>query len=254
MSIALELEGDGKKLGRVCDRDYRNGPNCPLVLRESSEDLLTANVFGVLRHLRPSMWMVPLLRAAFPRHRFGDCTPKEMKVALWKKFSPPMERLGSEGPTEVDVHLCFRDTVVFVEAKYRSALSMVTKHDDTRDQVIRLLDVAYANLVDSQFFPLSPYVLVLGAWPNEPSLVTEYRDAEAVRNAIPELKQRPDGADIARFLADRVGYQSWAQLAKILTQRLEYASRMESAFALDVAGYLRHRASLSRLTGPGVRS
>lgn len=242
MSIALELEGGGRKLGRVCDRSYRNGDNCPLVLRESSEDLLTANVFGVLRHLRPSLWLMPMLRTAFPQHQFGNA-PKNLRVALWKKLSPPTDRLESEGSTEVDVHISFADTVVLVESKYRSALSATTAYDPERDQVIRLLDVAYANVVDAQFFPRSPFVLVLGAWSNEPRLVTEYRTPSAVRRALPALQQRPDGGGIAQFLAARVGYQSWAQLSKILVERIDLASPVEAAFATELARFLQKRLS-----------
>lgn len=241
MSIALELEGGGRKLGRVCDRSYRLGPNCPLVLRESSEDLLTANVFGVLRHIQPALWMTPMLREAFPAQRIPECRTKDFRLALWKKFPAPASRSADEGQTEVDVHLAFGETVVFIEAKYGSPLSPGTEHDPSRDQVIRLLDVAYANLVDAQFFPCSPLVLVIGPSSTEPELVTRYRERDAVLGALPALRARPDGAKIANFLADRVGYLSWRRLADILSTRAARGSSLEAAFLVELAGYARAR-------------
>jgi hypothetical protein len=65
MSMVLEMVQRGRKAGHVCSRDYRNGPSCPLILRTTSEDAMTANVFGILRRLRPSLWLRPLLNHAF---------------------------------------------------------------------------------------------------------------------------------------------------------------------------------------------
>lgn len=253
MSIALELEGGGRKLGRVCDRDYRNGVVCPLILRESSEDLLTANVFGTLRHLRPGLWLVPLLRAAFPHHRIEPCLPEDSRVTLWKKVAPPPGRGAHEGMTEVDVYATAAEKVLLIESKFVSSLSTGTANDSQRDQLIRLLDVAYSAVVDGQFFPLSPFVLLLGRWPKEPDILTRYRSAKGVRQALPHLSERGDGASIAEYLASRIGYLSWTEFSKVLDARLGHATAVEAPFLLEVAGYLRHKMGRSLVATTGGR-
>jgi hypothetical protein len=51
MSIIFELfKTSGKK---VCPPNYVRKSNCPLIVRTTSEDLLTANVFGILKNLDP---------------------------------------------------------------------------------------------------------------------------------------------------------------------------------------------------------
>lgn len=243
MSIALELEGGGRKVGKVCDRDYRRGVVCPLILRESSEDLLTANVFGTLRHLRPTLWLVPMLRAAFPHQRIEPCLPEDVKVALWKKMPPPQGRGAHEGQTEVDAYVTAAEKVVLIESKFVSGLSAGTAHDCGRDQLIRLLDVGYSSLVDGQFFPLSPFVLLLGRWSREPATLTAYRSPEAVLHALPHLQDRSDGSNIAAYLASHIGYLSWEQVAKVLTTKLERAAAVEAPFLMEVAGYVRHKVA-----------
>jgi hypothetical protein len=246
MSIALELEGGGRKLGRVCDRSYRNGDNCPLILRESSEDLLTANVFGILRHLRPGIWLIPLMRAAFPHHRIDPVLNESVKLTLWKKIEPPPNRGAHEGLTEVDVHVTFDQQVLLVESKYTSAISTGTANDAQRDQIIRLLDVAHSSMVDGSLFPMSPFVLLIGSWPSEPELVTRYRSAGGVMGALPHLQSRADGEAIASYISKRVGYLSWFDLAKVLTARFEHATSLEAPFLVELAGYLRHKMGAAR--------
>jgi hypothetical protein len=242
MSITLELEGDGKKLGKICEPSYRNGPGCPLILRESSEDLLTANVFGLLRRLRPVLWLEPMLRAAFPGHHVPRLVLKDVTVALWKKLPPPVGRAGREGLTEVDVYVAFRESVLLIESKFTSGLTPGTTHDPLRDQLIRLIDVAFDHLVTGDFFPRSPFVMVTGLRMDEPRLVGQYRSADAVLRSIPGLDRRRDGVAIARLLARQVGYVSWLRLAKLLMVASQHASSLEAALLVDVAGYVRHKA------------
>lgn len=242
MSITLELEGDGKKLGKVCEPSYRNGPGCPLILRESSEDLLTANVFGLLRRLRPVLWLEPMLRAAFPGHQVPRLVLKDVTVALWKKLPPPVGRAGREGFTEVDVYIAFRESVLLIESKFTSGLTPGTAHDPLRDQLIRLIDVAYSHLVDGEFFPRSPFVMVTGLRADEPRLVDQYRSAETVLGSIPGLENRRDGVAIAQLLASQVGYLAWSRIAKALAWGVQHANSLEAALLMDVAGYVRHKA------------
>ena len=79
MSIIFELfKSSGKK---VCPPNYVRKSNCPLIVRTTSEDLLTANVFGILKNLDPKIGLKKLMGEAikgrdFSRHTFGRQVPR----------------------------------------------------------------------------------------------------------------------------------------------------------------------------------
>lgn len=246
MSITLELAQGGKKVGHVCSRDYRRGNNCPLILRTTSEDILTANVFGILRRLCPSLWLRPLLNAAFRTKRFSWADMTNPQVRFWVPVRPPSNRAGIEGNSEVDALIEFGKTVVFIESKYRAPLSKGTKHDPTRDQLVRLLDVAYSSIVTEDFFPRVPYVIVMGVWPKEPVLVTKYRDSKEVASALGHHSRFPEHEEMSQILSKRVGYVSWSGLQSILTKACTTASHTEQGFLVDVINYIDHRVRAVR--------
>lgn len=248
MSIVLELEAAGQKAGRICNRDYRKGDGCPLIVRQTSEDVLTANVFGTLRNLRPSLWLDPVLAYAFPNQRLPACEGSELQVGFWRSLEPPSNRKGKEGPTEPDVLFSFRGILILVEAKYGSAFAARTSLDARRDQVIRLIDVAYSHAVGEQLFQRAPYVLVVGAWMQEPPLVTRYRQPAGIIEALTTSYSPAEAARVANFMKDRIGYVSWRKIAAVLMRSLERGTPTEAAFLLDTAKYLLHR--INRRAGP----
>lgn len=239
MSIVLELEAGGRKTGSVCPRDYRNGPSCPLIVRTSSEDVLTATVFGILRRLRPSLWLRPLLVRAFGSS-FRRVPMGDLDVLFWPSVAPPDELAGSEGATEPDVLLRFGDYAVFIEAKFLSPLAERTTNDPHRDQVVRLIDVAYWSNMADRLFTTTPFVLVLGLDEDTPELVARYKDSRALADALRHHAPRTR-RQIALTMAGRVAYASWTSVADIVEDSTGRAQRMERAFLADVASYLRHR-------------
>src|SRR5207248_2368019 len=131
-------------------------------VRKTSEDLFTSNVFGILRRLRPSLWLRPMLNAAFKTQRFKTESMRRLDLNFWKTVGPPPLTAFPEGPSEVDVCIAFATTVILLEAKFHSPLATRTTYDPRRDQLVRLLDVAYSYAVGGQLFRRDPYVLVLG--------------------------------------------------------------------------------------------
>ena len=247
MSIVVEMEASGRKAGRVCSRDYRQGTGCPLIVRSTSEDVLTANVFGILRRLRPSLWLRPMLNEAFRTRRFATAPMANLDVGFWRPVAPPANRATFEGNTEVDVLVRFGGKVLFVEAKYHAPLSARTKYDEQRDQVARLLDVAYQEAVATQLFRREPYVLVIGVPDQEPALVTRYRDAAQVREALRHHRAAPDFEEMSAVLSRRIGYVSWSSVAATLRASREAAYRAEVPFLDDVAAYIDHKMEQARL-------
>ncbi len=244
MSITLELAAGGKKVGHVCRREYRKGNSCPLILRENSEDILTANVFGTLRRLPPELWLQPFLNQVFRTRRFQFVDMSDLSVQFWVPVKPPSVRAGIEGHSEVDAIIKFGKTVVFIESKYRAPLSKGTKHDPTRDQLVRLLDVAYSSIVMEDFFPRIPYVVVIAVPAKEPALVTKYRDSEQLASSLLHHERFPEHKEMARLLSRRVGYASWSDLQVILTDNLVHANQTARGFLGDVISYIDHRVQI----------
>jgi hypothetical protein len=253
MSITIELERDGRKAGNVCHRDYRKGPGCPLIVRQTSEDLMTANVFGILRHVRPSLWLRPFLSQAFGMPRFSTCSLKGLQFFFWTPVRPPAARAFTEGYTEVDLLIKTAQFCVLVEAKYRAPLSTKTAHDPDRDQVIRLLDVAYEMTSADVLFSRQPFMLVLGAARAEPSLVTRYRDPSQVSEALKHRRRFSDGERISQQLAKHLGYFSWPGLADVLRSHLHRANRAETPFLGDVIRYIKAKMEALEVTRSALR-
>jgi hypothetical protein len=154
-----------------------------------------------------------------------------------------------EGPTEVDVQICFGGSVVFLECKYRSGISPRTTLDPKRNQLARLLDVVYEYAVTSEFFPRKPYVLLLGTSKNEPGQLTAYRDKKQLLTALKHQCRFPDHERMADLLSHRVGYSSWPRLADMVTDGIRRARRMEQGLLQDVVMYIRHKVSTAGVPG-----
>lgn len=239
MSIWLELEAGGRKAGTVCARDYRNGDGCPLIVRRSSEDLMVANVFGMLKLLDPHQWLRRLLNAGFSTRRFNYTAVDNMTMAFWQRMAPQTRRRFPEGDSEIDVLLRLADCAVFVEAKYLAKLSPGTSHDADRDQLIRLLEIAYDNAVCG-LWRCQPYVLVVGLDTVEPPLVVRYRDPRELthrldHHPVAEAKRR------ATLLARRIGYLSWSTIRDLLVAPAQQLHATESRVLSEVIRYIDHR-------------
>jgi hypothetical protein len=122
--------------------NYVRKSNCPLIVRTTSEDLLTANVFGILKNLDPTIWLRRFLGEAIKGKDFSRHTFENLSFEFWKKYRPPINRAVREGTSEVDVTLSYKDGVIFIEAKYLAPISQRTTHDSDRNQIIRYLDLA----------------------------------------------------------------------------------------------------------------
>lgn len=240
MSIALELDAGGRKAGRVCARDYRRGNNCPLILRTTSEDLMVANVFGILRLMRPSLWLRPLLAGAYKTRRFRSVAMTDTRVSFWERIPPPAARRNIEGRTEVDVMIRFSKVTLFIEAKYTAPLSSGTTHDPHRDQLVRLIDVAY-EATQRQLWRTEPYVLCIGLEHDEPELVRRYRDPKKLAD---KLSLELGRSAVPAVLAARVGYASWPSLAAILRESTGRSTKAERPFLEELGKYISQRVEV----------
>ena len=143
----------------------------PRILSENSEDARTWYYFSPLLRDGTDRNQVldRLIRQSFPE----AVSPRVMEsvpfaeLILWPKLSPPPSRPQKEGDSVPDVLIRLGDQgLVLVEAKYQSGVSKRTKYDETRDQVIRLIDIgswyaAQKNLRDQDTGHYNSYVVVL---------------------------------------------------------------------------------------------
>lgn len=164
----------GRKLQHLCS--------------ENSDDAVTWNVFRTLCQIDPEVWLPRLCKLqSLPRLPTAHTT-----VELWVRVSPPPSLLtdGDEGDSEVDVVIEAPGWVWFIEAKYRSDVSLETKVRSWRDQVIRNIDVGshYAGVRDFYFslLILDEKYSKLGV-----EMVRKHSDLETARAAL--AGHRPDG-------------------------------------------------------------
>lgn len=194
--MLTELHG---KAGRICRPAIEGKVRCPLIVRPTSEDVITGHLTQTLRVLNPRWWLSDLLNTALGASRFRRQVYRRLAIEPWRNRPRyPRELLPwDEGSTQVDLALSWENppTTVYIEMKYGSDVSRKTSGGDGRhgypsDQLIRnarvgLLECGWFNR--SPLFDLPPrdFVLVLcgplkGHW-----LVRRYRNPSKLLRAIP---------------------------------------------------------------------
>ena len=116
---------------------------------ENSEDVLTWNVFKSMSQIDSKYWLTNIFEKAFNAKFLYDTL---VKIDLWKSIEPP-KSLTDEGNSEIDIIIESEKLVWFIEAKYKSDISMRTTHDENRDQLLRNIDVGsyYSGTRDFYF-------------------------------------------------------------------------------------------------------
>ena len=199
--MLTELLGKG---GNLCSQARSGEIRCPLIVRPTSEDAITGNIFQALGYINPRWWLPDLLNAGLGSNRFRRQVFRDFKIQLWvNQPCYPRELLPwEEGSTQVDTVLSWENppTTVFIEAKYGSGLSTNVAGDDgasgfPSDQLIRnirvgLLGAGYFDRGRELFEqPPRDLVVVMLAPTKGHPLVDRYRDPERLRAAIPHAEK-----------------------------------------------------------------
>ncbi|CAN5359424.1 hypothetical protein BH11PLA2_BH11PLA2_38370 [soil metagenome] len=245
--MLVELNG---KAGNICSQAKEGKIRCPLIVRSTSEDVVTGHIVESLKLIDTRHWLSDLLNIALNTRRFPRQVYRNFQIRPWQG-KPPFPRnllKWDEGSTEVDVQLTWENpaTTIFIEAKYGSKLSSGTsnnngEHGFPGDQLIRnirvgLLDCGYYQ--ESKLFHSQPRdfaVIVLSPERGQP-LVQTYRDEARIRAAIPHselLGQLPKGPF--------VGELSYADIVQVLTDRRRFLSRTEQRVIDGLEDYLRFK-------------
>src|SRR5262249_28460009 len=119
--MLTELRG---KQGCLCQPARSGALRCPLIVRPTSEDVITGHLALALRVLHPCRFLPDLLNAALGGTRFRRQVFRRFRVEPWvNRPRYPRELLPwDEGSTQVDLHLTWENppTTVYLEAKYGS--------------------------------------------------------------------------------------------------------------------------------------
>lgn len=242
--MLTEMNGKG---GCLCEPARKGELRCPLIIRPSSEDVVTGEIFETFQVLNPRWWLPDLLNRALGTERFRRQVFRDLLIMLWEKQRayPRHHLRWDEGRTEVDVVLTWENppTTVFIEMKYGSSLSEATVNNDGHagfpsDQLIRNARVGLREngwFDEDRLFDMPPrdFVLILLTPCTGNPLVQEYRDERKLRAAIPDGEKLRD-LPKAPFIGE-LGY--W-EVVQVLRKQERWFSRPERLLIQKLADYL----------------
>ena len=242
--MLTELNGKG---GSVCESAKSGKIRCPLIVRPTSEDVITGNLFQVLGALNPRWWLPDLLNYGLGAARFRRQNFQGLKIDLWKSRGYfPRELLPwREGRTEVDVTISWENpaTTVFLEMKYLSPLSKSTSGDDgssgfPSDQFIRNIRVGLLEagwFERDELFESAPrdFCILLVSMNKLDSLADQYRDPDHVCASI-SSQNRLKGLPEAPF----VGQIDYRAIQSILRRNLNEFHRTEQHLIQQLNEYI----------------
>ena len=254
--MLAEIHGKG---GNLCPQARSGQIRCPLIVRPTSEDVITGQLFQALGCVNPRWWLPDLLNTALGSSRFRKRVHRRFQIRLWQNQPRyPRELLPwDEGSTQVDAVITWENppTTVFIEAKYGSQLSAKVSRDDGQsgypsDQLIRNIRVGLHHCgyfsPRGQLFDQPPRdlaVLVLSPTKGHP-LVERYRNKEQLIAAIPHsdrLTALPTDPFVGQFDYDDV--------RSVLTHQSRWMTTAERRMAEDLINYLEFkRANLLNRT------
>ena len=239
MSIQYELN---KHIGlKPCAPGSRVN-RCAMIVNENSEDLLTSNVFGLLKYLPPAIWLSPLLQLVFKGRTFRSIGHGKIKVEFWKKLPSPPGVKYEEGIPEIDIVIRIGRLIVLLECKYRSPVQVAGSGSSTRDQICRYLDAAAFNHWPESDSGREIYLVLLTDTEEEPAILSQYRDPEIVLSCLTQVRPFVDYEQISQILAKNIGWTSWMSLLRILeSQDPTRLPRIESMIIADLVAYLRYK-------------
>lgn len=245
--MITEMHGKG---GQVCEPARLQQLRCPLLIRSSSEDVITGEIVQVLRTINPRWWLPAFLNTALGANRFHQQIYRRLRIEPWVNHAPyPRELLPwKEGSTQVDIEISWENppTTIFIEAKYQAELSWKTSNSTGSsrypgDQLIRNIRVglhACGYFRRNELFVSSPRdfaVVVLSPAANH-ALVRRYRSERALWKSIP---QSDDLIGLPRqpFLGE-IGY---AGIRAIMRSKKRFMTRAERLATDHFDGYLQFK-------------
>jgi hypothetical protein len=260
MTIVLELKCgvNGFRAHPIKDRWIFSGNS--KILHTTSEDILTANVFGVLRNLDPKVWLISFLdsacefsRTAFP-NLFADDNFNEYEVLLWQDLDQPPRQL--EGKTQADVFIVLANSAILIECKGFAPLQRFVSTDDKGgdrrfwwDQAIRNIARGFAfvrrHMSEREFF------FVVLSMSGKEKTFQQYENWRRIKEQVEtrilkdnELRKAfPEESidDICQMLSRQLRWAKWVDLRKALQKCFFNETgtfKPQNRFCKDLVDYL----------------
>lgn len=257
--MLTEINGKG---GQVCQSAKEGKLRCPLIIRPTSEDVITGEIVQSLRCIEPRWWLPQLLNSALGVTRFRQQVYRRLQIELWQNQPTYPRQLlpWDEGSTQVDIVLTWENprTTVFIEMKYGSDLSGQTANTTgnngyATDQLIRNIRVGLWRcgwFREAGLFPDKPrdFVQILLMPEASHALVARYRQDDELRNAIP-ASDRLIGLPRRPFLGE-LGYHG---LIAVLRANRRWMSRAERTIAAQLIDYLQFKQATKPRQGQPLR-
>jgi hypothetical protein len=236
------------KGGTLCAQARTGQLRCPLIVRPTSEDVITSHLVQALSCINPRWWLPDLLNAALGAPRFRRQYFRNFKIRPWQNQPCyPRELLPwEEGSTQIDVVITWENppTTVFIEAKYLSGLSARVSGDDGEsgfpsDQLVRNIRVGLHRCgyfgADGRLFDQQPrdFVMVVLAPTAGHPLVAGYRDPGTLLSAIPHANKLM-GFPGPPFVGE-LGYR---EVREVLRSQSRWMTRAERRIVEDLCDYL----------------
>jgi hypothetical protein len=236
-----------RKGGCLCQPAKEGKLRCPLIVRPTSEDVVTGDLFQTLKIINPRWWLPDLLNQALGVTHFRRQIFRRLRIVPWEnKPIYPRELLHwDEGSTQVDVTISWEEppTTVYIEMKYGSDLSPITsrnqgQHGYPADQLSRnarvgLLECGYFQR--PQLFPTTKrdFLLLVIAPDKGHSLVARYRNPIQLRKAIPHSDLIPTLPKLPF-----IGELSYLDIMTLLRSQRRWFCRAERMAADQLVEYL----------------
>jgi len=239
MSIAFELF---KSIGKKPCPPGTRVERCPLIINPNSEDLLTSNVFGLLKYLPSAIWLSPLLELVFKGRMFRSIDRGKIQVEFWKKLPASPTQRNREGVEEIDIVIRVRHLIILIECKFRSPVDLGHSGTSTRDQLARYLDAAAFNYWPDSNAKREIYLVLLTDTKDEPEILSQYRDPEKVFACLTQGRLFVDYEQVSEMLARNIRWTTWRDLLRILeSQDSKRLTPVESMIIADLIDYLRYK-------------
>jgi hypothetical protein len=236
-----------RKGGCLCQPAKEGKLRCPLIVRPTSEDVVTGHLFQALKTINPRWWLPDLLNEALGVKHFQRQVFRQLRIDLWQnKPIYPRELLPwDEGSTQVDVVISWENppTTVYIEMKYGSDLSISTarnhgEHGFPGDQLSRnarvgLLECGYFRRSELFATTKRDFLLLVISPEKEHSLVARYRNPDKLRKAIPH-------SDLIATLPKLpfIGELSYPNIVTILRSQRRWMTRPERIVLGQLVEYL----------------
>jgi hypothetical protein len=217
-------------------------------VRSSSEDVLSGETFGHLRHIRPHLWLAALIQVGLGAKTHSRVWYRNLSIRLWERQNrfPPELLKFKEGNTEPDIIIEWENppTTVWLEAKYISGLAEGTTHSDQNDQVIRGVRTLLAvtgHVPIKRLFEMPRripvWLALLNARPDP--LVERYRDPKNLARSL-------RGIITAKHLPSDpfVGTVTWTDIAEILEAHQAQMTPAERSVSKAICEYIRFKNAM----------